>query len=136
MFENLIKNDLIDVIANSSEYEWSRVFFVQQDDTTITVLEFVSEREYIIPKQAVLEIRNYTAEKRDAEALLRKKLTPVEFEQLIKTHERHTSTMGPDAKYIYSLRNIVKVMPGDKGNLHVHYSDGNWWHYTPSFQWY
>lgn len=63
-------------------------------------------------------------------------LTDEEYRQLLETYARHNAALGSEQRDQYGAHNIVKVERGEKGNLHVHYADGTWWHYTPSRDWY
>ncbi|MFF5993731.1 hypothetical protein AAGS61_03100 [Lysinibacillus sp. KU-BSD001] len=65
-----------------------------------------------------------------------KLLTEQEYVQLMETYAAHNRSMGLSMREKYSIGNIVKVKRGQNGNLHVHYADGEWWHYTPSRNWY
>lgn len=65
-----------------------------------------------------------------------KHLTESENKQLLETYAAHNSAMGLRDREKYSLSHIVKVERGQGGNLHVHYEDGEWWHYTPDRTWY
>ncbi|BDH62154.1 hypothetical protein MTP04_22840 [Lysinibacillus sp. PLM2] len=65
-----------------------------------------------------------------------KHLTEQEYDRLLKTHASHNRSMGLNEREKYTLENIVKVKRGEKGNLHVHYDNGDWWHYTPAGNWY
>lgn len=65
-----------------------------------------------------------------------KHLNDDEYKQLIETYAKHNRSMGLSLRDKYSISNIVKVERGSNGNLHVHYADGEWWHYTPSRNWY
>ena len=56
MFEELQKNNLISIHANRSCYDFHKVYFISQDDDSITVLNFVSNSEVIIPKKNIEEI--------------------------------------------------------------------------------
>ncbi|MEK5038939.1 hypothetical protein [Sporosarcina sp. FSL K6-3457] len=64
-----------------------------------------------------------------------KHLTDEEYKYLLGTHAKHTGIMGLGERAEYDLSKIVKVERGN-GCLHVHYSNGDWWHYTPSGAWY
>ncbi|MEC1177653.1 hypothetical protein P9B03_04080 [Metasolibacillus meyeri] len=59
MFSNLNKNDCISVHANRSCYDFNRVYFVTQDEDTITVHNFVYDDEVTIPKENILEIQKH-----------------------------------------------------------------------------
>lgn len=63
-------------------------------------------------------------------------LNDAEYVQLLETYLAHNRSMDLQARDKYSLANIVKVERGDNGNLHVHYADGEWWHYTVTRKWY
>lgn len=65
-----------------------------------------------------------------------KHLTEEEYVQLLETYAAHNRSMGLQMKDKYSVGNIVKVKRDKKGNLHVHYADGEWWHYTAQRTWY
>lgn len=65
-----------------------------------------------------------------------KHLTNEEYKQFLETYAAHNSAMGFQDRKKYSLAHVVKVERGDNGNLHVHYEDGEWWHYTPGRTWY
>lgn len=62
-------------------------------------------------------------------------LNEMEYKLLLQTYANHNRSMGMDQRANYTLSHIVKV---ERGNncLHVHYSDGEWWHYTLSGKWY
>lgn len=73
---------------------------------------------------------------------MKKKLTvalhliDLEYRQLLETHLKHTQAMGLQERNKYSVANITKVQRGERGNLHVHYASGDWWHYIPNREWY
>lgn len=62
-------------------------------------------------------------------------LTDAEYRTLLQTYANHNSSMGFEQRAKYTLSHIVKVERG-QGCLHVHYEDGDWWHYTANGQWY
>ena len=62
-------------------------------------------------------------------------LTDSEYKYLMETYAAHNSSMGFEMRKKYSADKIVKVERGN-GCLHVHYEDGEWWHYTPNRTWY
>lgn len=63
-------------------------------------------------------------------------LTDEEYRQLLETYANHNAALWPEERDQYGAHNIVKVERGEQGNLHVHYANGKWWHYTLSRQWY
>lgn len=63
-------------------------------------------------------------------------LTEDEYKQLMETYVEHNRHLWQEDRVKYSAANIVKVERGEKGNLHVHYASGDWWHYTPDCKWY
>ena len=62
-------------------------------------------------------------------------LTDSEYKILLETYAAHNSSMDFNLRDKYSASKIVKVERGN-GCLHVHYEDGEWWHYTPDGTWY
>lgn len=64
-----------------------------------------------------------------------KHLTDFEYSFFLEAHLSHTSSMGKDERAKYNLCEVKKVSRG-KNCLHVHYKNGNWWHYTPGGTWY
>ena len=64
-----------------------------------------------------------------------KHLTDEEYAQLLETYAAHNRSMGLQMRSKYDLANMVKVKRGRDGELHVHYADGEWWHYTKSRNW-
>lgn len=62
-----------------------------------------------------------------------------EFERnnLLKTHSRHLKSMGKQERQKHQLENIVKVERNHKERcFHVHYDNGQWFHYTLRHEWY
>ena len=64
-----------------------------------------------------------------------KHLTDQEYNYFLETHAAHNRCIGLQERAKYSLNKVVKIKRG-KGCLHVHYSNGDWWHYTPQKTWY
>ena len=62
-------------------------------------------------------------------------LTDFEYKILLETYAAHNAAMGFEMRKKYTADKIVKVERGDNC-LHVHYKDGEWWHYTPQKTWY
>ncbi|WP_041123077.1 hypothetical protein [Jeotgalibacillus alimentarius] len=66
-----------------------------------------------------------------------KHLTDDQYRVLEAVHAKRTRSMGEAERLMYSANNIVKVKFNKKENcLHVHFDDGNWWHYCPDGTWY
>ncbi|APC50372.1 hypothetical protein BME96_19000 (plasmid) [Virgibacillus halodenitrificans] len=64
-------------------------------------------------------------------------LTDEEYRLLLRVYADHNSSMGLERRKNYSLSHIVKVERNIKENcLHVHYENGDWWHYCVDGTWY
>lgn len=56
------------------------------------------------------------------------------FERVFRKHQ---SALGSEKKMLYSRSNIAKVEWASEENcLHVHFQDGEWWHYDQKETWY
>ncbi len=65
-----------------------------------------------------------------------KHLTDQEYAILLNTYAAHNRSMGIEKRKNYTLSDIVKVERNVKENcLHVHYKNGDWWHYRPGGKW-
>lgn len=62
-------------------------------------------------------------------------LNDSEYRLLLKTYAAHNSSMGHEMRKKYMLENVVKIERG-QNCLHVHFANGEWWHYTPEKTWY
>lgn len=62
-------------------------------------------------------------------------LTDSEYSILLQTYANHNSSMDFSERVKYTFSEIVKVERG-QGCLHVHYQNGDWWHYTADGKWY
>ncbi|MDQ0297738.1 hypothetical protein J2S78_000146 [Salibacterium salarium] len=66
-----------------------------------------------------------------------KHLKDKEYQILLTAYQKHNASMGFEKRQKYDFSNIVKVESHPEQNcLHVHYKDGEWWHYTPQGTWY
>ena len=66
-----------------------------------------------------------------------KHLNDEEYNLLLSVYANHNRSMGRDERIKYSLSHVVKVVRNVKEKcLEVHYSDGNWWHYSVNGSWY
>lgn len=69
--------------------------------------------------------------------LVAKHLTDDEYKLLLRVYAKHNSSMGLKERETHSLSHIVKVVRNTKEKcLNVHYSNGDWWHYTTAGNWY
>ncbi|WP_404407680.1 hypothetical protein [Jeotgalibacillus malaysiensis] len=59
------------------------------------------------------------------------------YRVLETVHAKRSKSMGEEERGKYGMKNIVNVKFNKKENcLHVHFDDGNWWHYCPDGTWY
>lgn len=66
-----------------------------------------------------------------------KRLSDAEYQMLLAIYSKHNSSMGLSERKKYTLSDIVKVKRNKaKGCLEVHYSNGDWWHYSANGSWY
>jgi hypothetical protein len=64
-------------------------------------------------------------------------LTDEEYLMLMQVYANHNRSMGLKERVKYSLSDIVAIEKNHNENcLDVHYSNGNWWHYTKDGNWY
>jgi len=59
MFDDLKVNDQLSIYSNRGGYDFNRVYFVDQSEDSITVLDFVPNQEIEIPKSYIVEIKKY-----------------------------------------------------------------------------
>ena len=62
-------------------------------------------------------------------------LTDSEYKYLLETYAAHNSSMNFEMRKNYSADKIVKIARGNDC-LIVYYEGGDYWHYTPSQNWY
>ncbi|MFJ5771433.1 hypothetical protein [Psychrobacillus sp. NPDC093180] len=66
-----------------------------------------------------------------------KHLTDGEYKLLLSVYAKHNSSMGLEKRKDYTASDIVKVERNAKEQcLHVHYKNGDWWHYSNDGTWY
>lgn len=64
-------------------------------------------------------------------------LNDLEYKIFAETYAKHNASMGLSERPNYDLSKITKVESNSEENcLNVHYSNGDWWHYTPKRTWY
>jgi len=64
-------------------------------------------------------------------------LTDGEYGLLLKVYANHNRSMGIEQRKDYTLSDIVKVERNTTDKcLHVHYKNGDWWHYSVDGTWY
>jgi hypothetical protein len=66
-------------------------------------------------------------------------LTPEQSELFLEVHKKHFNAFeeGSEQQRKRSRANITNVNWSDKDDcLHVHYDDGQWWHYCKDGTWY
>lgn len=63
-------------------------------------------------------------------------LTEGEQNLLLTVHGNHTATMSADDRKRYTLQHITKVERHKSNCLNVHFSNGEWWHYTARGEWF
>ncbi|MED4077591.1 hypothetical protein P4645_15355 [Lysinibacillus fusiformis] len=54
-FENLKPNDKLTIYSNHSGYDFENVFYVSQTSESITILDYVLDKEIEIPKNYIVE---------------------------------------------------------------------------------
>jgi len=59
MYDNLKVNDRISIASNRGGYDFHRVFFVCQSNESITILDYVPNKEIEIPKAYIVEITKH-----------------------------------------------------------------------------
>lgn len=66
-----------------------------------------------------------------------KHLSKKEQELFFTVYANHNRSIGIEKRAEYTLASVVKVVsvPEEKC-LHVHYADGEWWHYGEDGTWY
>lgn len=57
MFTDLKKNDAVFIASNRGGYDYSKVFFVEESENSITIFDFSNNEEREIPKDFILEIQ-------------------------------------------------------------------------------
>lgn len=65
-----------------------------------------------------------------------KQLSEKERNLLLKVHSNHAGSMSADERKRYTLRHITKVERQKANCLNVHFSNGDWFHYTPRGEWF
>lgn len=64
-------------------------------------------------------------------------LNDAEYKLLLDVQAKHHASLNPEGQEKYTLENVVKVEKNFAENcLNVHYTDGEWWHYTVMKTWY
>lgn len=64
-------------------------------------------------------------------------LTDSEYVLLLQVYANHNRSMGMEKRKAYALSDIVKVERNTTEQcLHVHYKNGDWWHYSKDGTWY
>lgn len=65
------------------------------------------------------------------------KLTVEQQRHFESVFEKHHTSMGSEMRKKYSRDNIRKIewVPAERC-LHVHFADGEWWHYGADGTWY
>ena len=59
MYDKLKVNDRISIASNRGGYDFHRVFFLHQSHESITILDYVPDREIEIPKAYIVEITKH-----------------------------------------------------------------------------
>jgi len=98
MFDDLKVNDQLSIYSNRGGYDFDRVYFVDQSEDSITVLDFVPNQEIEIPKSYIVEIKKYP-----------KGWSHVNIRYLINELELHAMSYGDDC--------TVKLFLGIEGQL-------------------
>lgn len=63
-------------------------------------------------------------------------LTEQEQDLLLTTHDNHTAAMNANERKRYALQQITKVERQKANCLNVHFSNGDWFHYTSRGEWF
>ena len=63
-------------------------------------------------------------------------LSDEQYKIFVETYAAHNRALWPENRDKYGIHNVTKVEAAEDGTIHVHYADGNWWHYTKSGEWY
>jgi len=66
-----------------------------------------------------------------------KHLTTAERKLFFSVYANHNRSMGLEKRANYTLADVLKIesYPEEKC-LHVHYKNGDWWHYSIDGNWY